>query len=177
MAETKPVELLPTRTRARDPDERAAASAALDQAILDIARAMASGQWVTGQSHLLVTEKYGITMETARSWASDAARFLRLCVLPDAADLRARNTATLEAITAMALNDRDAKTAIAAIAESNRLQGLVVQSPRVGVAVQVNQAPALTDHPDWPAFEVRLIEALADHPEARMSVARALRGR
>lgn len=173
---TKPVELLPTRTRARDPDERAAASAVLDQAILDIARAMASGQWVTGQSHLLVTEKYGITMETARSWASDAARFLRLCVLPDVADLRARNAATLETITAMALNDGDAKTAIAAIAESNRLQGLTQQGPRVAVQVN-NGSGTLTEHPDWPTFQATLLDALAAYPDARVAVARALRGK
>lgn len=174
MAETKPVELLPTRTRARDPEERGAASAVLDQAILEIARAMASGQWVTGASHLVLVETYGITIETARSWASDAARFLRLCALPEAGDLRARNAATLEHITTMALQDGDAKTAIAAIAESNRLQGLTARVE--GANVAVNVSVSLEQHPQFAELQARLIDALAPYPEARVAVARALRG-
>ena len=152
-------------------DERAVSSLALDSIVVGIAETMASGQWVTGESHRQLAERHKVSLGSTMEWAASAARLLRILQRTDVDDLRARNAATLERIASMALQDGDGRTAVQAIAEANRLQGLTQAGG--GVAVQVNVS--LEQHPEYSQLEQRIVDALEPFPEARIAVARALR--
>lgn len=104
---------------------------------------MTSGQWVTGRSHAVVAEEFGVSPTTVKNWATNASRIIRAAVEGDLPDIRARMIATLDTIIADSLGkhvtDRDGdvhpspegRTAVAAIETQAKLLGLITQKHEV----------------------------------------------
>lgn len=50
-----------------------------DEGVRVIIGAMCDGTWQVGKSHRELGERYSVTEDTVRGWASEASRFLRMC--------------------------------------------------------------------------------------------------
>lgn len=116
MALTRPDRVSLQRARARE----------VDLLVLEIARKMASGQWVAGPSHAELAQREGVDPITVRQWAAEAGRFLRLSREEDRDAIIARDAATLETVVQMAMDagQPDLKAAIAGLAQKHKLLGL-----------------------------------------------------
>lgn len=68
---------------------------------------------------------------TARDWATNASRIVRLAVQGDVEEIRARMVATLETVATCAIADEDWRTVVSAVAEQAKLLGMVVQKHEV----------------------------------------------
>lgn len=154
-------------------EDRALTSLAIDNIVVRVAEAMASGQWVTGESHRELAKEHSASLDTVMGWAASASRLLRIMQRADVEDLRARNAAHLETLARDAHRDGDFGAAVRAIDTAARLQGLIQPAGGASVAVQVNVS--LEQHPEYQQLEQRIVDALEPFPEARIAVARALR--
>jgi hypothetical protein len=96
----------------------------VDSLVLEIARLMADGTWVTGRSHVELAEREKVTVHAVKDWAADAGRLLRLLADDDAQAARAANRATLAAIVADARRDGDHGAAVRGVEAQNKLLGL-----------------------------------------------------
>jgi hypothetical protein len=105
---------------------------------------MTSSSWRTGVSDYQTAEQFGVSIHTARGWASDAARHLRL-LMADSEEMRARIAVMLEDLHARALEGGDLKAGVAALSKQAELLGLVDRSPKVAVQVNVEQYAQLDD--------------------------------
>lgn len=96
----------------------------VDRVVAGILEDMVSGRWVAGRSHQELATREGVSVDRVKDWAAEAGRTLRLLALVDRDDLRARNAARLDAISADAHRDGEYGDAVRAIAEQGKLLGL-----------------------------------------------------
>lgn len=102
------------RAREAEVDERAA----------EIAQMMAAGQWVTGQSHMALSKKWGAELEAVKHAAQRAGQALRVLMHTDKEELRARNAAHLEGLAADAHAAGEFRAAVSARDSIAKLLGL-----------------------------------------------------
>ncbi len=88
---------------------------------------LAERTWVPGESHAAMAAREGVTVSAVESWSATAARMLRLVEAPQLAALRARNVQRLDDVYEDASDGEDHKARVSAIAEQNKMLGLVVQ--------------------------------------------------
>lgn len=88
---------------------------------------MAAGTWVPGKSHREVATKHRVAEATVKDWATSASRVIRALHDGDIQELRALSLAQLQACVAKALTRRppDLRAAVAAIAERNKVLGII----------------------------------------------------
>jgi len=104
-----------------------------DAGIRDCLDLMTSGRWVTGKSHAAIATLHGVAETTAKDWATNASRMLRLLVEVDVEDIRCRLVASLEGICADARDAGDHRAAVGAVDSMAKLLGLVVQKHEVAM--------------------------------------------
>lgn len=112
---------------------------------------MTADEWVTGESHAKVAAEFGVSPHTVKTWASAAARIIRIAI-GEGDEVRARLFVTLERLQRMAESKQaatadgeiyaapDVKAAIQAVAERAKLWGLVEQRHKVDITVQAIDA-------------------------------------
>lgn len=115
----------------RQGDSRARTRENADAGVSECVSLMTSGQWVSGRSHAEVARRHGVAESTARDWATNASRIVRLAVQGDVEEIRARMVATLETVATCAIADEDWRTVVSAVAEQAKLLGMVVQKHEV----------------------------------------------
>ncbi len=114
-------------SRARANDEAPMVDAHVER----IADLMADGAWGP-VAEASMAMNAGVARGTVRKWAAMAGRLLRLTMDESKTEeRRARNLATLDAVVAAAFQAGDFKATVSAVAEQNRLLGLVVQKHEV----------------------------------------------
>jgi len=85
---------------------------------------MASGRWVGGRSHQELAERWGVALSEVQHVAQRAGQALRVLMLVDREDLRARNAAHLETLAVDAHQAGEFGDAVRARAEMGKLLGL-----------------------------------------------------
>lgn len=118
----------------------------VDRIVAGIVDDMASGRWVTGRSHRALATEHGVSVSRVEDWATEAGRLLRVLMLVDREDLRARNAAHLETLAVDAHMAGEFGDAVRARAEMGKLLGL--NAPE-----KVEHAPAQTEWEQLPAAE------------------------
>jgi hypothetical protein len=103
---------------------RARAREVSDQRTAHIMDLMANGRWVTGRSHQALAEEWGCEVGEVEHVAQRAGQALRVLMLVDRDDLRARNAAHLESLAADAHAAGEYGDAVRARAEMSKLLGL-----------------------------------------------------
>jgi hypothetical protein len=155
------------RARARLVDERAAEAMAL----------MADGRWVTGKSHRELAERWGVDLAEVQHVAQRAGQALRVLMLVDRDDIRARNAATLEAIAADARADGDHAAAVRAVEAGAKLLGLNapdrVETTTRTVEAEFDALPP-ADKVAWLRAQASAFLAAAERVEQEMRDAGAL---
>ncbi|MCL2724793.1 MAG: hypothetical protein FWD69_10190 [Polyangiaceae bacterium] len=146
--------------------------------IAGVARDIAECKWSYATS-LELQAKHGVTQDTVARWVREAERQLRGMATADRESLIARNSARLDHIISVALKRElpnsktgelylspDTRTAVAAVAEQDRLLGL--HAPiRVEHAVLVAQwdaMPPATKRARLLAAQLKIAAALAALP-------------
>ncbi len=161
-----------------DSDDRSVARARVDALVGEIAALMASGDWVAGETVKVLASREGVTVSAVEKWSAAAGRLLRMTQDPkEIAAKRAQNCGRLDEVYAMALDnvviDResnvhlvpDIRGAVAAVAEQNKLLGLITEKHEVR-GVTENQVN------DMMATVMRVLERF---PEAREALLEELR--
>jgi hypothetical protein len=101
------------------------ARAELDGIVRGIMDAMCSGAWQTGKSHRELADKHKVELATVRAWAADASRMLRLC-RGDEQEIRDEILAGVENCHRFALEEKDVRSALAALELRTKVLGLLV---------------------------------------------------
>lgn len=140
----EPRRLVDVGTRAPQPRARAKRETSITEDGVRFCMAlMTDAEWRTGVSDIAVATRFGVSVHTARQWASESTRTLRI-LIGDSEDVRARLVVLLEDIHAQARHDGDWKAAVAALGKQGDLLGLV-EKPSVAVQVNVQSYAALDD--------------------------------
>jgi hypothetical protein len=141
------------RARARVVDERSAHVLAM----------MATGRWVTGASHAALAEEWKLDAGEVAHIAQRAGQALRVLMLVDRDDMRARNAATLEAIAAEAKACGEYGDAVRALAEQGKLLGLnAPEKHEHAVVVAKYEQMQPTERAEWLRERARLMLEEAD---------------
>lgn len=126
----------------------------MDAHVLEVAGMMTAGKWKAGESHELLAAEHGVTVHAVEKWSAAAGRLLRMIDTPQLAALRARNVQRLDDVYDDASDDGDHKARVGAIAEQNKLCGLVVQ--------QMHVTGGTISADEWAAWRSALIAELCD---------------
>lgn len=115
---------------------------------------MAAGRWVAGETAAALAAQHGVTLAAVEKWSAAAARMLRLIDTPGMQALRARNVQRLDDVYDDASEDADHKARVAAIAEQNKLLGLLVQ--------RIDVTGAAVSAEEWDAWRSAIVAGLCD---------------
>lgn len=132
----------------------------MDARVVEVAGLMASGKWVAGVTALALAETHGVTEHAVEKWSAAAARMLRLIDTPGLQALRARNVQRLDDVYDDASDDADHKARVSALAEQNKLLGLLVQ--RIDVTGSVTSAE------EWDAWRSAIASELCEGCKTRL---------
>jgi hypothetical protein len=134
---------------------RTRARAETDERVIEVAGLMSAGKWRAPTSHALLAEKYGVTPAAVEKWATSASRLLRMMDSAQLAAYRARNIERLDELYDLALDAEhvdsqggvhpqpDIRGATGAVAEQNKLLGLIIEKHEVTGNVQTGDFEAL----------------------------------
>lgn len=124
-----------------------------DAGVARCAELMTTGAWLTGKSHTLVAEEYGVSVRTVETWASTASRAIRVA-MGDGEEIRGRLAVLLETYAKSAMDRQgytmageaypnpDVKAATGAVKTLAELLGLITQKHEHAVVVaQYEQLP------------------------------------
>jgi hypothetical protein len=119
------------------------ARARIDALVSEIAGLMASGKWTPGETTAELAAREGMSVIALEKHAATAGRLLRLGRSEDAEAARGENVARLQRIAEKAEKARDYRSAVGAIAEEDKLRGLIVdRSIVVGANVSAGEIEA-----------------------------------
>lgn len=104
----------PTSRAKRKSREEHTSPAETQRRVQHIMRMMATGQWITGHSHLELAEKWGISASRVANLAGEASRWLVDHGSSDA-ELIAMMKSTLATITKICMSKGDMRLAIEAV--------------------------------------------------------------
>lgn len=149
----------------------------VDRIVAGIVDDMASGRWVTGRSHRALATEHGVSVSRVEDWATEAGRLLRVLMLVDREDLRARNAAHLETLAVDAHMAGEFGDAVRARAEMGKLLGLNAPEKHEHAHTQAQaeweQLPA-RDRPAWLRAQAARFLAAAEAEEEALKDAAAL---
>lgn len=144
------------RARAREVDERAA----------HVLELMATGRWLPGSSHAELARTWGVTDSEVQHVAQRAGQALRVLMLVDREDMRARNAAHLAVIASDAHQAGEYGDAVRAIAEQGKLLGLnAPERSQVEVKADPRQQYEAMPRPErvrWLRENIAELQALLD---------------
>lgn len=132
----------------------------MDAHVVEVAGMMAAGTWKSGETAQVLAAEHGVTVAAVEKWSAAAARMLRLLDAPAMQALRARNVARLDEVYEDAADDGDHKARVSAIAEQNKLLGLIVQ--RMDVTGSTVSAE------EWDAWRSAIATELCDACRAKL---------
>lgn len=98
----------------------------IDQIHREIMRDMTSCKWVTGPSHHAYAEKYRVSTDTVKGWATTASRMLRM-LQGDPEETRSRLLAGVEHAAFVSMRGRkpDVKAYLDAVRTHSKIAGLI----------------------------------------------------
>lgn len=138
---------------------RAGKSDRTEEGIRECVELMVTGNWVTGRSAPAIARKYGIGIDAAHRWSSEASRYIKRA-LGDHDEIRARWTAQLESLHSEARASGEYSAAVSAIATAAKVTGLDKSG-----GTTVNVGGSLVGHPEYEQLKALVRRVMERFPE------------